>query len=110
MFSSLVIDSSAERLNKSFEANSAIGAFSPLKDTFYESFIEGLYATSREFADYTGLNNSELKEFKKNRFASDELQKNQVPGLKDMDITQGRSNSSANTTSHSALSSSEAMS
>lgn len=45
-----------------------------------------------------------------NKQAPDEFKTNQVPRLKEKDITLGRSNSSANTTSPSALTSSEAMS
>lgn len=45
-----------------------------------------------------------------NKQAPDEFKTNQVPRLKEKDITLGRSNSSANTTSSSALTSSEAMS
>lgn len=46
----------------------------------------------------------------KQKHASDEFTPNQAPQSKDEDIILGRSNSSANTTSHSALKSSEAMS
>jgi hypothetical protein len=76
-------------------------------ENFNESFLDGFNNEDRHSADYSGLNNK--IEFNKLKTASDGLPKYQVPGF-NKDITLGRSNSSANTTSHSALPTSEAMS
>ncbi|MDD4972999.1 MAG: hypothetical protein PHY93_01540 [Bacteriovorax sp.] len=81
------------------------------EEDFNESEYDGFNNTDRHSADYSGLNYKiETKQNNINKPASDEIQTNQVPSPKDEDITLGRSNSSANTTSHSALASSEAMS
>ncbi|MDO9183422.1 MAG: hypothetical protein Q7U04_13490 [Bacteriovorax sp.] len=50
------------------------------------------------------------KKYMNLKTVTDEFKKYQDPGLTSLDITKRRSNSSANTTSHSALSSSVAMS
>ena len=81
------------------------------EENFDESEYDGFNNMDRHSADYSGLNYKiETKQNNINKPASDEIQTNQVPSPKDKDITLGRSNSSANTTSHSALVSSEAMS
>lgn len=81
------------------------------QERFYESALDGFNNADRHSADYSGLNSKiGIKQNTKIKYESDELTTNQVPSSKDMDITLRRSNSSANTTSHSALSSSEALS
>ena len=75
---------------------------------FNESFLDGFNNEDRHSTDYSGLNNK--IEFNNLKTAPDGFTKYQVPGLNNKDITSRRSNSSANTTSHSALPSSEAMS
>jgi len=75
---------------------------------FNESLLDGFNNEDRHSTDYSGLNNK--IEFNNLKTASDGLPKYQVPSLYNKDITSRRSNSSANTTSHSALLSSEAMS
>lgn len=81
-------------------------------DASYElaSTLDGFNNADRHSADYSGLNYYELKQHIKLKSAPDEFQIFQAPGSKDVEITLGRSHSSANTTSHSALSSSVAMS
>ena len=58
------------------------------------------------------LSRKKLKNYKYNNLnnESDEFQKYHFPALTGEEFKLGRSNSSANTTSHSALSSSEALS
>lgn len=76
-----------------------------------ESPVDGYNNTDRHCADHS--KSCDPKKLIQNTiyiFASDEFQQNQVPSLHNEDITLRGSNSSANTTSHSALSSSEAMS
>jgi hypothetical protein len=81
------------------------------EEGFNESEYDGFHNVDRHSADYSGLNYKiESKHNNINKPAPDEIQTNQVPSPKDEDITLGRSNSSANTTSHSALQSSVAMS
>lgn len=76
-----------------------------------ENDVDGFNNADRHSADYSGLNEN-LKSTKttKHNSAPDEIQNNQVPGVKSQDITKRRSNSSANTTSHSAHTSAGAMS
>ncbi|MBC7540644.1 MAG: hypothetical protein H7281_17625 [Bacteriovorax sp.] len=81
------------------------------EEGFNESEYDGFHNVDRHSADYSGLNYKiESKHNNINKPAPDEIQTNQVPSPKDEDITLGRSNSSANTTSHSAITSSVAMS
>jgi hypothetical protein len=73
--------------------------------------LDGYNNVDRHSADYSGLNDQlETKENTLYNTASDEFPQYQDPDPYDQDITSRRSNSSANTTSHSAHSSSEAMS
>lgn len=80
------------------------------EEGFNEAGADGFNNIDRHSADYSGLNNeSQLKKIKK-KYAADEFTPHQVPDPNDQGITPRRSNSSANTTSHSAPSSSAAMS
>ena len=81
------------------------------KELFNEFSVDGFNNEDRHSTDYSGLNSKiEIDNTNIEQFASDEIQKYQVPRSKKQEITLGRSNSSANTTSHSALPSSEAKS
>ena len=84
---------------------------SPMEEKFYESTLDGYNNAARHSADYTGLNSKiERMENVYGLITPDEFPTNQVPDPKDEDIKERRSNSSASTTSHSALSSSEVLS
>jgi hypothetical protein len=84
---------------------------SPDKKKFNESIFDGFNNIDKHSAGHeNAYDKLNFKKNKKNNFAPDEFHPNQVPSQKGEDITLGRSNSSASTTSHSALSSSEAMS